>query len=241
MTEALFEHDQSLRSVQANSRRLELDLVQKCRAKAFKDFKVGAVLGACGTWLVTRRLNNLLRISLSGGAAISCGYWRFYESIYTSVDHLLALNGSQVQNVLANRILKQHSNNPWIMGLISKHFYSERVFDDSTSDQPKLRWRYRNFFGDSFSYGERTHDSGSPSQPDHIRADLKSKQVPVNLGIEAVADPLDCVFGYSGLGEVIHHSGTSSSSPRIVTRSHKRFRHGRRIRHREVSSNPIHA
>lgn len=49
------------------------------------------------------------------------------------------------------------------MQLISKHFYSEWIFDDSTSNTPKLRWRYRNFFSDNVINGSssRTQDYGS--------------------------------------------------------------------------------
>lgn len=48
---------------------------------------------------------------------------------------------------------------------ISKHFYSEKVFDDS--DQPKLRWRYRNFFSDNVAHGQRTHEGDSPSNSEN--------------------------------------------------------------------------
>lgn len=44
---------------------------------------------------------------------------------------------------------------------MSKHFYSERVFDDTTSDQPKIRWRYRNFFSDQVARGQSSNESNS--------------------------------------------------------------------------------
>jgi len=47
------------------------------------------------------------------------------------------------------------------MKLISKHFYSERLYDDSASNTPKLRWRYRNFFSDNVINGNRTQDHDS--------------------------------------------------------------------------------
>ena len=59
------------------------------------------------------------------------------------------------------RIVTKYRNDPLKMELISKHFYSERVFDDSTSDHPKLRWRYRSFFGDNVAHGQKTHDQDS--------------------------------------------------------------------------------
>lgn len=44
---------------------------------------------------------------------------------------------------------------------MSKHFYSERVFDDTTSDQPKIRWRFRNFFSDQVVRGQSSNESNS--------------------------------------------------------------------------------
>lgn len=47
------------------------------------------------------------------------------------------------------------------MQLISKHFYSEKVYDDSVLDQPKIRWRYRNYFSDNVAHSQRTHENDS--------------------------------------------------------------------------------
>lgn len=47
------------------------------------------------------------------------------------------------------------------MRVMYKHFYSEKVYDDSTPDQPKLRWRHKNYFSDNVAHGQRTHDSNS--------------------------------------------------------------------------------
>lgn len=52
------------------------------------------------------------------------------------------------------------------MQLISKQFYCEEVFDDSTSERPKIRWRYRNYFSDNIALGQRTHDSNSQADLD---------------------------------------------------------------------------
>jgi hypothetical protein len=59
----------------------------------------------------------------------------------------------------------KYQDDPQKMQLISKHFYSEKVFDDS--DQPKLRWRYRNFFSDNVAHGQRTHEGDSPSNSEN--------------------------------------------------------------------------
>lgn len=65
-------------------------------------------------------------------------------------------------------MVTQHGHEPWLMKLMSKRFYVEKVFDDSSSDRPKLRWRYRNFYSDNVVNGQRTqeHDSLSHSHSD---------------------------------------------------------------------------
>lgn len=63
--------------------------------------------------------------------------------------------------LLNDRMVTKYQNDPSLMQLISKHFYSERIFDDSTSNTPKLRWRYRNFYSDNVVHGNRTHDHDS--------------------------------------------------------------------------------
>lgn len=61
--------------------------------------------------------------------------------------------------------MTKYQDDPPKMQHISKHFYSEKVFDDS--DQPKLRWRYRNFFSDNVAHGQRTHEGDSPSNSEN--------------------------------------------------------------------------
>lgn len=57
--------------------------------------------------------------------------------------------------------MNKHHVDHWTMQLISKHFYLERVFDDSSIDQPKLQWRYRTFFGDQIIHPQRTSDDNT--------------------------------------------------------------------------------
>lgn len=45
-------------------------------------------------------------------------------------------------------MLKNHRNDPWVQKRISKYFYPEIVYNDSSVDQAVYRWRYRNAFGD---------------------------------------------------------------------------------------------
>lgn len=72
-----------------------------------------------------------------------------------------------------------------------RRFYSEKVFDDSNSDKPILRWRYRNFFGDHVAHDQRMNDSDlqsdshavSHDDSDSKKVHVESKQVPVSVTI----------------------------------------------------------
>ncbi|KAH1267788.1 hypothetical protein GmHk_01G002920 [Glycine max] len=98
----------------------------------------------------------------------------------------------------------KYQNDPLLMRLISKHLYLERIFDDSTSNNPTLRWRYRNFFSDNAVNGHRTHDreSNDKSQgrsenvTDSKRTNLKTKRTFKNASpdIMSEGDPLDCLL-----------------------------------------------
>lgn len=82
-------------------------------------------------------------------------------------------------NVLLCRILKRYPNHPVTTKLISKRFYCENVFDDSTSDIPKSRWRFRNTFVESPPHLQRTDDHESHEQDAHIGPE--PKPVPVSI------------------------------------------------------------
>lgn len=66
-----------------------------------------------------------------------------------------------------------------MMQRISKHFYPENVFDDSTVDQPKLRWRYRNFFVEDVPQSEITWDDSSNEKTDvkPEKTDVKAEPI----------------------------------------------------------------
>ncbi|KAH1091444.1 hypothetical protein J1N35_018701 [Gossypium stocksii] len=246
MGDALFELEQNLRSRKEQLTRQEENIFQRCKSSALNNFTAGVIAGGGLVWAATWKLNRLLRVNLSGGAAVILGFWKFGNSLDLSVDHILALDGTRMQSELANIIVKKYRHDPWKMRLISKHFYLEEVFDDSTSG-PNVRWRYRNFFGDNVDQDQGTHrDSqdvshkASPSDIhnnfDRKKTDLKSEQVPVKSGFDLMADPLDCVFGYTVTSEEIHHSTPSSMSSRAKSRAHRRANRRRRWHHQEASS-----
>lgn len=116
-------------------------------------------------------------------SCVLCLYWICGSCLFT---HVIILSLLLVTYISHDRIVNKYQDNPWRMQLISNHFYSEKVFDDSTSDKPKLRWRHRNFFGDGASHNQGTHDDDDhviDSQNDNhsYKNDLESKQVHVSI------------------------------------------------------------
>ncbi|KAL5541551.1 hypothetical protein UlMin_009261 [Ulmus minor] len=264
MGEALFELEQVLRSKQHKLTPQETNALLNCKSKALKDYTVGAVVGGGVGWIASSKLSLFGRISIAAGASALVGLWRLGSSLDSCLDHILALDGSRMQKELVNIMVTKYWNDPWRMRLISKHFYSERVYDDSTSDLPKIRWRYRNFYSDNVPDSHRTHESDSHSDSQgHSHSDSQgdyninsqsdshttrddtrndsdkrkfnyvSKQVPVYSGADAMADPLDCVFGYPPMEEIPQPKASSTSS-KLHPRNHKRSHRRRRMRHQEV-------
>ncbi|KAG5122972.1 hypothetical protein JHK82_029709 [Glycine max] len=157
----------------------------------------------------------------------------------------------------AGLMVTKYQSDPSLMQLISKHFYSERIFDDSTSNNPKLRWRYRNFFSDNAVHGHRTHDreSNDKSQ-EHShndsndkslgwsenvthskRTNLETKRTFENADIMSEGDPLDCLFSYAPPVEDIHHSNSPNKPSGIHNRARRRSHRRRRMRNHDDLSN----
>lgn len=153
------ELEQVLRSKKVTMTLEEAKLLSGCKSKALDNFAYGIAFTTAIAWAATGRLNPLLRVSLSVGSACACGIWRLSKSLDSCADHILALHGSRMQEELANIIVRKYHHDPGKKRLLAKHFYSEQVFDDSTSDQPRLRWRYRNSFSDVAAYGQLTHET----------------------------------------------------------------------------------
>ncbi|KDP40189.1 hypothetical protein JCGZ_02187 [Jatropha curcas] len=215
----------------------EQKVFQTCIHKARAEFIVGNVVGGCATLAATWKLKT--RFYISGGAAILYGLQRLNRSLNSCVDHLLNLDGSRLQGVLANIVVNKHQDDPWLMKQMARRFYPEKVFDDSSSDKPNLRWRYRNFSGDNVAYGQATNDSETQSDllshndSDSKKAHVESKQVPMNPSADLMEDPLDGIFGCIAPVEEIHHPSTSSTPAKPLSRNHRRSRRRRRILHRE--------
>lgn len=214
-----------------------------------RDFTVGFGGASIITWLATRRLHNLFRFNLAVGAAAACGLWRFSRSVESSVEHVLSLEGSRIQKELANILLRRYHDNPWVHQRLSKYFYTEEVYDDSSVDRPKLQWRFRNFFGDpnvdsqSTAYSEETDSlknvvektttaTKTKTKPRQVHAN-ESTRDGLNFKVNAVEDdmenPFDIIFGNPGSAETIPSPEKPSTSSRRRARKEKRSRrrHGR--------------
>ncbi|XP_077247251.1 uncharacterized protein LOC143887009 isoform X2 [Tasmannia lanceolata] len=222
MGDALAELETILRSSKDKLTLEEENVLRTCKGRAIRDFTIGACVASA-----TQRLTYGQRFNYSGGAAILSGMWRFDRSLNSSLDHILALDGSRMQRMLANLLLTKNRDDPWRMQVVSKHFYSEKVFDDLNPDQPLSRWRRRNIFGDNVA--QRTHDDNYNDQPR-----LEPKQFTRSPGEDVTADPLDYIFGYSKPSGEIHHPDTISPSPKRRVRNHRRAHRRHRTRNPEV-------
>ncbi|XP_050373768.1 uncharacterized protein LOC126791366 [Argentina anserina] len=269
MGDVLFEMEDNLKSKQAKLTPEEAKVLAACKSKAVRAFTYGGLAAGVVTWTATSRLSKMIQLNLTGGAAAMFGLWTFSKALDSCAEHILALDGSRLQAELATIMVTKHQNDRHRMQLISKQFFCEEVFDDSTSGRPKIRWRYRNYFSDNVSLGQRTHDSDSygNSQTDsdsvshgdyHNSYDVKSRsgirtdsnqrqinfdprQVPMNSSVGT--DPFEDIFGYQSPQEELQLPDTSSQSnvsPKVQARNRRRSQHKRRSYQQEDSSNLQH-
>ncbi|KAF9605109.1 hypothetical protein IFM89_013779 [Coptis chinensis] len=240
MGEALLELEQILKASKDKMTREEADVFNTSKANAIKDFTLTTCITSGIAWTALRKLGYGMRISLSGGTALVSGWWSFTRCLDSSVDNILAMEGSRMQNELANIILTKNQHDPWRMQLLKKHFYPEKVFDDSNSDQPISRWRLRNFFSDDGALSQISHDSNTNdnNSDSGLKQCPESMQFTMRPAVEASdTDPFDIVFGYSGPPEEIHHpENPTDVAPKRRNRSHRRTQRRHRIRHSEVDT-----
>ncbi|KAG5061661.1 hypothetical protein JHK87_002690 [Glycine soja] len=244
---ALLELDRVLKSKKEMLTPREANILLSWKSKSLMDLAAGALGGTAAAGAATWKLDGLFRICLSAGFGTYCGPWMFNRSSYSHADQILTMDGSILQKELANITVTKYQNDPLLMRLISKHLYLERIFDDSTSNNPTLRWRYRNFFSDNAVNGHRTHDreSNDKSQgrsenvTDSKRTNLKTKRTFKNASpdIMSEGDPLDCLFGYAPPVEEIHHSNFPNKPSGIHNRARRKSHRRRRMHNHEDLSN----
>lgn len=215
MAESLIDLENVLRSKQEKLSSQEASFLMTWKEKTLQQLTVGAVAGGAITWSATGNLHRMLRINLAGGAAAITASWRFRRSINSCIERILCMDGTHMQKELANIMLKRYPNHPMTTKLISKRFYCENVFDDSTSDIPKSRWRFRNNFVESAAHPQRADDNNESY--DHDPVPLST------TGFVAMENPFDCVFGIPpSIEEIRRPVPTTAPSARKQSRKHRR-------------------
>lgn len=241
MAEALIELNELLISRKVTLTTEESKLLNSWKQSAVRDFGIGAVGASLATWLATRRLHNLFRVNLAVGAGWLYGKWRFSKSLDSGVELILSQHGTRLQKELGEILLKKYQRNPPVLQHVSKYFYSENVYDDDSTDQPKPRWRFRSTYGEIFS-SHRTDGDDSSSKKPHLentdprKTNLERNQINMSAvgaaaALESTEDPFDCILGHQVNAEEIHHPDAPSTPPRKRNHSHRRS-HGRRRMHR---------
>ncbi|MED6145412.1 hypothetical protein PIB30_024921 [Stylosanthes scabra] len=263
MADPLFELEQVVLFKREKLTAEEAILLRSWQYKGLGDFTITALAGGAATWAATWKLRKPLRAQISAGAGFVLGQWMLRRSVYSSVDQILSMDGSILQKELANLLVTKYQNSPdlTMKRLISKHFYSERIFDDSNPNTAKLRWRYRNFFSDNAVHGQRAHDNDNDSDsnaktqdnsPNVSRNDSPGYSKNVNdsespnlearrIFTKAVPDtmteldPVDSLFDDGPPQEEITHPNPNSPNKPSAThdRSHRRSRRRRRMRNHE--------
>ncbi|KAK1295805.1 hypothetical protein QJS10_CPB15g02051 [Acorus calamus] len=119
-----------------------------CRKKAREDSIVGTWIGygIAFPFLVTKHVPPLTKAGIFLAAGLLGSKLTLKKSLNASVEHLLSLEGSNLQPIVASMILANHQKNARRMKLVDRFFYPEPVFGDMRPDEPILRWRPRSTF-----------------------------------------------------------------------------------------------
>ncbi|XP_047332106.1 uncharacterized protein LOC124935731 [Impatiens glandulifera] len=224
MAAALLELEQILLSKQVPLTGQESNILMNYKANCLKDLIIGGGAGGIVSWIATGMLNAVIRINVVAGVAAATGVWKFHKTVDSCVEDIISLNGSKIQQLMGNIILENHTNDPWLMQLINKHFYVEKVYDDSSSRQPKLRWRYRNFYISDDAQFSAAHDSSFDDPKAEEIADQPKKIFDNPIGF-AFVNVLDCIYGLPGA--TIGEETVSGSAVKRESHSHHRRYHRR--------------
>ncbi|KAL7123989.1 hypothetical protein ABFS83_14G018300 [Erythranthe nasuta] len=246
MGHALFDLEQVLLSKKGQQQLTaeETNMMMTWRATGLKEFTKGFCTGSVLGWLATRRLRTLYRVNLAVSGAAVYGLYRFGRSAEKTVTNILALEGSRLQSEMANIMLQKHQNEPWVVQSLSKRFYSEEVYDDSSVDKPSLRWRFRNFSGDPITHSQNTtYTDETNSNENNFKntTTLEPKQVYVNGGGNNTTEsPFDLVFGFRENVEIAPQPDSPSSALSKKSKlKEKRMRRRRRRHHHEEEDSDI--
>nr|GEY35961.1 hypothetical protein [Tanacetum cinerariifolium] len=194
MAESLIDLENVLRSKQGKLSSQEANFLMNWKESTLRQLTVGACAGGAIAWSATGSLSRVLRINLAGGAAAVAATWRFRSSVNSCIEQILCMDGSRMQKELANIMLKRYPNYPLTTKLLSKRFYCENVFDDTTSDIPKSRWRFRNNFVESAAHPTQQRTENHESSDHDAKSGPERKPVHINNAF-VMENPFDCVFG----------------------------------------------
>ncbi|KAL8171153.1 hypothetical protein V2J09_022957 [Rumex salicifolius] len=233
----------------------EAQLLLACRSKALRDATLGGAVVSGLVWITTGKLSSFFRTNLVGGLGFISGVWSLNRSVDSCVDHILSLEGTRMKHELARIVVRRYGNDPRKMHLISKHFYSEEVFDDSASDQPRRMFRQRSMYVDNAAQIQRSPDTYGHEDSEENRNDKVVSQKKEVNGVERFRktamefnqgfvvrgsaeqdDPLDYLLGYSDVKEeALPPISTSDNPTRQQTRRQRRLHRHHRLhrRHRE--------
>lgn len=234
MGEALIELEHVLRTGEGNFTIQEANVFMKLRANCVRDFTLGLSGGSIVTWLASKKLPNAVRLYLAGAVGLCSGMWMFKKAADNSAQYILSLEGTRLQKELGAVMLKKYQNDPLIMQYVSKYFYSEVVYNDA-SDLPRLRWRYRNFFTDSYPETSKTpgtYDQNKDVGLEKINQNRKPAQM--NTVVDATENPFDCIFGVPESPDEIPHSDTfNKPGSRAARGNNKRSHHRQHRKHHQ--------
>ncbi|KAL6498954.1 hypothetical protein OROGR_028132 [Orobanche gracilis] len=236
---ALLDLEQTIRSKRELVTRQEANVLMAWRGRAVRDFTVGFCGGSVVTWLATRRLSNLFRINLTLGAGAAYGIWRFGRSVQSSIQHVLSLERSRIQRELAIIMLTKYYRDPRVLPYLSKYFFKEEVYDDTSVDRPTSSWRYRNFSGETVDHSQSTSYNSDETRSDENgveKTTMEPNQVHVNSAGDAMENPFDLIFGISESAESVANTVEISSLSRKESRKEKRSRRRHRRHHHQEES-----
>ncbi|KAL8265008.1 hypothetical protein R6Q59_023138 [Mikania micrantha] len=236
MADSLIDLEHVIRSKQVKLTSQEANFLMTWKANTIQQLTVGACAGGAIAWSATGSLNRMLRINLAGGAAAITAAWRFRQSINHCIEQVLCMDGSRMQRELANIMLKRYPDHPVAAKLISKRFYCENVFDDSTSDMPKSRWRLRNNFVESPPHPQRTDDHESYDHNDDAKMGPEIKPESMSNGFVAMENPFECIFGVPPSVEEIRRIVTTKSTKKHSNRKQRRSQRRHHIHHQDEYS-----
>lgn len=171
MADAIIDLLRALKKSEVNLTKEEYEAIRAQQAKLRRDGIIAAGIGGSVVWMVTRNLDRVSRAIFTAGAGVQSWKWGMRWSCNSVVEQILAMDGSRLQHEMTKIMLQKYTNDPGKRMLLSKYFYAERVFDDSSSDLPISVFRKRNTYVDEAVHGQDFDQSHS----DEVGTDMNHR------------------------------------------------------------------